>query len=339
MVDFRNIEFTLLTETEIFGDEKGNGQLDIFKACGINCAADDFSILSGVYVANGYKDLKNRPCWWWSQTSVDNQYVRAVYDDSDKYNYLCCYQHVGIRPALKYSLIKDMCFNETVGDNGVTEVKYFNKLSYAPDIGLQNILEQSYLTDNLLKTNRKVPRDKRSWNDFSSPYEEELIDTYVFNNEIYARVRANFYEKKETLLSNGITYKNGDYVWVKEEPCTLLVDKEKDLVIFKNAITGGIPFDYNKDDKYNMPFEQTFMYSFLKEKLPMMLKPATVLQKSTGINQLEFSMNPLDIANLYQNGSITLKNVSGESVKINLKDKKEPVKINRKAKIGIEKLI
>lgn len=57
------------------------------------------------------------------------------------------------------------------------------------------------------------------------------------------------------------------------------------------------------------------------------------------MRNLDFSMNPFDIASLYQNGNITLKNVSGESVKINLEDKKEPVKINRKAKIGIEKLI
>lgn len=343
MKNIEEIEFRLPTVKEVFGDTKGKGQLDIFKAYGTRCAADDFSILSGVYVVNGVstdtnKDLKNRTCWWWSQNLADSQCVRLVDNYGDGSLSWCYHRFVGIRPSLKYSLIKDMCSNETIGYNGITEVKCFNKLSYAPDIDLQNILEQSYLAGNLLKTNKKVPRDKRAWNDYNNPYEEELIDTYVYNNEVYARVRANFYEKKYT-LSNGITYKNGDYVWVKEEPCTLLVDKEKDFVIFKNAITGGIPFDYNKDDKYNMPFEQTFMYSFLKEKFPMMLKPVTVLQKSTGINQLEFSINPFDIASLYQNGNITLKNASGESVKINLEEKKEQVRIKRKAKIGIEKLI
>lgn len=295
------IEFTLLTETEIFGDADGNGQLDIFKAYGTKCAADDFAILSGVYVPAGIftpegNDLKNRTCWWWSQTSVDNQFVRAVDYDGRKNRIYCDNRDVGIRPALKYSSIQDICSNEVRGYNGVTEVKCFNKLSYAPDIDLQNILEQSYLAGNLLKTNKKVPRDKKAWDDYDNPYEEELIDTYVYNNEVYARVRANFDENEYT-LSNGITYKKGDYVWVKEEPCTLLVDKEKDLAIFKNAITGGIPFDINSSKKYNMPFEQTFMYSFLKEKLPTMLVESTMENYLEEF--IETNENKEEIKNVY----------------------------------------
>ncbi len=342
MKNIEDIEFRLLTEEEVFGDENGNGQLDIFKAYGTKCAVDDFAILSGVYVPEGIytsegEDLKNRTGWWWIQTSLDNYRVYVVNCAGTKSFTGCRARYVGIRPALKYSSIQDICSNEVRGYNGVTEVKCFNKLSYVPDIDLQNILEQSYLAGNLLKTNIKVPRDGRVWNVDNHPYEEELIDTYVYNNEVYARVEANFDEKKYT-LSNGITYKKGDYVWLKEEPSTLLVSKEKDLAVFKNCIAGGITFDYNKDNKPNIPFEQTFMYSFLKEKLPMILKPTEVLQKSTGIHQLEFSMNPIDIANLYQNGNITLKNASGESVKINLDEKKGPVKMNRKrkAKIGIK---
>ena len=80
------IEFTLLTEEEIFGDSNGNGQLDIFKAYGTKCAVDDFAILSGAYVngnnhtAEG-KELKDRSGWWWTKTAGTNHTVRAVDHD------------------------------------------------------------------------------------------------------------------------------------------------------------------------------------------------------------------------------------------------------------------
>ena len=281
MKNIEDIEFRLLTEEEVFGDSNGNGQLDIFKAYGTKCAADDFAILSGAYVnaknhtAEG-KELKDRSGWWWTKTAVNNKYVRTVDSYGGRDTVFCNYRDLGVRPAIKYSSIKDICSSEERGYNGVTEVKCFEGcLTSAVDADLQNILEQSYLSGKLVKTNKKVPRDKRAWDDYDSPYEEELIDTYLYNGESYGRVRANF-DEEQYQLSNGITYTRGSYVWCRSEPKTLLVSKEKDIAIFKNAIVGGIPFDINQNKKYDMPFAQTFMASFLKEKLPMMLAPTTV---------------------------------------------------------------
>ena len=55
------------------------------------------------------------------------------------------------------------------------------------------------------------------------------------------------------------------------------------------------------------------------------------------MKNLEFTMNPLDIATLYQNGNITLKNANGESIKINFEEKQSNKKIRRKTKIDLSK--
>lgn len=67
------LDFTLLTEEQIFGDK----QIDVLKKFGTKCAISDFAILLGGYVnSDTYTSegdsLKNRTGWWWTKTPYDN---------------------------------------------------------------------------------------------------------------------------------------------------------------------------------------------------------------------------------------------------------------------------
>lgn len=67
------MNFTLLTEEQIFGDR----QIEVFKKYDTQCAISDFAILLGGGVLDGFytsegKSLKNRTGWWWTKTPYDN---------------------------------------------------------------------------------------------------------------------------------------------------------------------------------------------------------------------------------------------------------------------------
>lgn len=73
------MDFTLLTEEQIFGDN----QIDVLKKFGTKCAISDFAILLGGYVDSDFytsegETLKNRTGWWWTKTPYDND-ARVVF--------------------------------------------------------------------------------------------------------------------------------------------------------------------------------------------------------------------------------------------------------------------
>ena len=89
---------------------------------------------------------------------------------------------------------------------------------------------------------------------------------------------------------------------------------------------GGIPFDINKNNKYDKPYEDMFIAKFVSNKIPMMLVPAQVLKKNTGIHSLEFYIEPSEICSLIQDGAVTLKNKDKQEVQIIVAKEKTMIK-------------
>ena len=108
----------------------------------------------------------------------------------------------------------------------------------------------------------------------------ETIKTY--NGKKYVRIEANFYHKEGTTLSNGKTYKNGDYVWVEVQPIRWLVSLKEDKAITRDIILAGIP--YNKDNNYSGKLEDSTLYQYINNIFAREIEPS-----KTSINLLKES--------------------------------------------------
>ena len=319
----RELEFRLLTRKEVFGDCNGKGQLDIFFFYWTKCAADDWAVLCGVssrydlLMAEGEVNCSEYWLNEFKNHEVTNYFVgqngNSIYGHMGN-------PYIGIRPVVRYSDIKDMCFDEKIVCNGIKEVKCFSKPSFAVDDNKQKDLEQKYQDGKLKKIDKKVPRNKLSVP--GKEYEAELVSAYQDEHgEIFRRVNALIDDKKQKKLSNGCTYRFHDPVWVKETPQTLIVSEKNDLALFKYVIAGGVCFDYR--DEANFSYKDTFMARFLQLQLPMLLEP---IEKQEKIRCLEFMINPVEMDLLIENENITLKNISGEEVRIKFKTEKTKLK-------------
>ncbi len=261
------IKFDLLTKEEIFGDENKKGQLDIFRVYGVKCAPTDKAILNGVYVRKTGQELKiekevlqNRPCWYWTKTMNESGKTIAVSSIGSNYYEYQTSTFLGVRPAVVFSTIKELCTDVKEGKGGILEVKCFKDGTYAVDEDMQNTLDKEYKANRMLQTKNGY---------------------YLYQGKEYERVKTNFSNaadsiriKNKVVLSNKTAYKKQDpqkYVWCKVEEHILYVSKEKDIAVFKNAIHGGVPF--NDKIAYNNSFEETYMYkSVLKDILQKQLK-------------------------------------------------------------------
>lgn len=308
MKEQEKIQFRLLTEREVLGE----GQLDIFKLYGTQCVPDDYALTCGVRAEN-YMEKTGLANYW-----IDEKYLSL----SEKANCIGMdgkihieYRDIldiGIRPVVKYSAIKNLCSDEFIGENGITQVTFSKKLSRAVDWKTQKELYYAVGAGDFRVEKEYVSRDIRqnSNNRYFECVEHIPIGSYQGNT--YALVRVNTFNNELVKLSNGISYENGANVWLTEEPCVLLVDKKRDLAIFEHVIAGGVPYQF-KD-------------RFLEERLPELLHMDTSKEKEHKGVHLEFTMSPEEIVSLCQEGNITLSNVSGESVRINMERPKQKIK-------------
>ena len=266
----KDFELTLLSEKEVFGvgGTKRIRQLKVFKKYGTIAAITDLVLLTGgyyedtAYSAPDDNSLKGRTCWFYTRSSDGKGYMLVVDSGGYKdYSYRY-YRHGAVRPVLlSSSVFKEISPNRVKGYNGTEEVEYGEYPQYAPNSNMQRILEKEYQKRSLQTTGGDYTFDRIRWNDYEQPFQPVKYEEYEFQGKRYIRVKANI-RYDECYLSNGETYRNGDYVWVEVSPVVWLIDNKTKKLISKRGLLSGIRFHTDKE-KYNGDFSKTEMKWFL----------------------------------------------------------------------------
>lgn len=120
-------DFTFLTEEQCFDSYR---KLEILKKRGTIAPITDFSILLGGFVCDIYyykhsNSLEDRAGYYWT-SSDDANPARAcvVYSSGNSTSYDVDVRKGGARPALPYSLIRNISSNRVRGRDGILEIEY-----------------------------------------------------------------------------------------------------------------------------------------------------------------------------------------------------------------------
>lgn len=267
-------ELTLLSEQEVWG-VNGGRQLDVLEKYGTRSAITDLVILTGgycedscSYMAPDDNSLKGRTGWVYTRSSAGDGDVRGVSRDGSRYNFYRYDRNGAVRPALLSSFIfSQISPNRVRGYNGTEEVEYGEYPQYAPDSDVQRRLENEYQRGNLRQTGRDYTFDKTEYDDYSQYFQPVTYEEYDYNGKKYIRIRANSdYGSNSFKLSNGESYRNGDYVWVEVSPVKWLVDDKTQTLVSKRGLLAGIRF-HTDDKSYNGDFSTTDMKEYLDKHM------------------------------------------------------------------------
>lgn len=226
----------------------------------------DYAILNGGHYSIDDNTLKNNGSYFLNYyEKIKNHGILNYVDEFGGIERGYITKGVGIRPILNFS---DICRSypnlkiETASD-GVLEVLFGEYLQTAADSDMQNELNNIMLVNQLSVTKEKREELKEIMGleeiiktDYSytrntyryNPFYPETIPVYEYRKRKFAKVVANtmFFNNCNFELENLEEYKNGDGVWVEEQPIKWLVSEKEDVMISEKIIQAGIRFD--KDD-------------------------------------------------------------------------------------------
>ena len=276
-------EITLLSAEEIWGDESNNGKLEALNKYSSFAAVTDLVVLTGGFTGHGtYTGV-----FYTKSLAGINAYVTCVNEGGSR-GWIPIDQRTGtIRPVLLspsafYQIIK----NKVNRYNGIYEVEYGEYPQYAPDKDMQNILESEYQKGNLRITGRDYTFDRTKHDDYEQSFQPVKYEEYEYKRKRYIRIKVTLrhdgiirQDGSEYKLSNGVKYRDGDYVWIEVSPVVWLVDYEAKELVSKCGLLSGIRFN---GKKYDGIFENTEMYRYLHEH---MLRD--LLQKNNAIEHAE----------------------------------------------------
>ena len=264
-----NQDLTLLSDGQIWGNDK-ESQLEVMRKYGTKAAITDLCVLTGSYLCEDTdynidedSSLKGRTSWFWTRSDDNANDVRAV-DRSGYSNGIDRYVRIGVvRPALQSSAIfSQISPNRVRGYNGTEEVEYGEYPQYAADSRMQSILESEYNRE-MNKTGRSYTFDSVKYNAFDTGFKPITYDEYEYQGKKYIRIRANsYFDGRKFKLSNGVEYRDGDYVWVEVSPVKWLIDDITGILISKMGLVSGIRF-LDKRTNYKGDFSKTEMKAYL----------------------------------------------------------------------------
>ena len=321
-----NQELTLLSEGQIWGkriwSNSNESQLKVIKKYGTKAAITDLCILTGGYLCEDNIDedssLTGRTGYFWTR-SDDGNTVLAV--DGDGYrgfigrNRRVC----AVRPALQSSVIfSQISSNRRVrGYNGTEEVEYGEYPQNAADLIRQNILESEY-NRGMNKTGRSYTFDSVKTDGYNRGFKPVTYEEYEYQGKKYIRIKANFdyFYHDGLMLSNGGTYRDGNYVWVEVSPVKWLIDDKTGILISKKGLVSGIRFLDERID-YKGDFSKTEMKEFLdKYMLPDLTQSVTFthVQDMTPEEKAQFEEEQLQARKMGNSYGLRLEPVSEEEI-------------------------
>lgn len=269
MIKMNNQDLTLLSEGQIWGNNK-ESQLEVIRKYGTKAAITDLCVLTGSYLCedtdyniNEDSSLKGRTSWFWTRSDDNDNDVRAVHKvglRDFKYRYI---RNGVVRPALQSSVIfSQISPNRVRGYNGTEEVEYGEYPQYAADSRMQSILESEY-NRGMNKTGRSYTFDSVKYDDYDTGFKPVTYEEYEYQGKRYIRIRSNSdFGGNKFKLSNGVEYRDGDYVWVEVSPVKWLIDYRTGILVSKLGLVSGIRF-LDSNHNYKGDFSRTEMKEYL----------------------------------------------------------------------------
>lgn len=272
---------TFLTGEQCFESDK----LDILEKRGANAKITDFSILLGGRISSNIHidsddSFEGRAGYYWTRSECDGSSAVFMVMPSKSYSHMgfvhIGVRNVGTRPALPFSSISSIPTNGVSGApkrarDGVLEVEYGYYPQKAVSRDLQQKLERAFQTGRLSITGNKYTTDSRKHNELDEGFSPKQYEEFGLDGKRYVRVQANScFDGKEFLLSNGESYKDGDFVWIEVAPVKWLVDEKAQIMITDRIIFAGVPFKhtigYHTED-FDRTDIKTFMDRYLSKEL------------------------------------------------------------------------
>ena len=285
-------DLTLLSEGQIWGNSS-ESQLEVIRKYGTKAIITDLCILTGSYIWKEtiVEDLSStvRTSWFWTRSDDGSRDVVVVFRRG--YRSFCSrYARYGaVRPALQSSVIFSQIFpNRVMGYNGIEEVEYGEYPQNAADSRMQNILESEY-NRGMNKTGRSYTFDSVRYDDYDTGFIPVTYEEYEYQGKKYIRIKANSdFDGTKFKLSNGVKYRDGDYVWVEVSPVKWLIDDKTGILISKKGLVSGIRF-LNKSTNYKGDFSKTEMKEYLDRYMSKELFQTTKTKET--VNEEEI-INP-----------------------------------------------
>ena len=144
----------------------------------------------------------------------------------------------------------------------VYEIEYGEYPQSAVSKSLQNDLESLFNRGSLKRTGKTYTTDSRRYTQYEAGFSKQEHIEYEYNGRRFVRVKVNsFFDGEDFSLSNGLKYKDGDYVFIEVEPIKWLIDEKEKIAISKNILFAGVQF--NKIRNYKGNFSKTDVKSFM----------------------------------------------------------------------------
>lgn len=285
-------DLTLLSEGQIWGNSS-ESRLEVIRKYGIKSAITDLCVLTGSYLREDTIDedrsLTGRTSCFWTRSDDDDNDVRMVNENAIRSFIYRCKRSGAVRPALQSSVIFSQIFpNRVMGYNGIEEVEYGEYPQNAADSRMQNILESEY-NRGMNKTGRSYTFDSVKYDDYDTGFKPVTYEEYEYQGKKYIRIKANSdFDGWKFKLSNGVKYRDGDYVWVEVSPVKWLIDDKTGILISKKGLVSGIRF-LNKSTNYKGDFSKTEMKEYLDRYMSKELFQTTKTKET--VNEEEI-INP-----------------------------------------------
>ena len=285
-------DLTLLSEGQIWGNSS-EPQLEVIRKYGIKAAITDLCVLTGSYLCEETdynidedRSLTGRTSWFWTRSDDGDNNVRTVSENGNRYRKSRAFRSGTVRPTLQSSVIfSQISPNRARGYNGTEEVEYGEYPQNAADSRMQNILKSIYKI-GMNKTGRNYTFNSTRADDYDTK-KTVTYDEYEYQGKKYICIKATL-SFSSYMLSNGVEYRSGDYVWVEVSPVKWLIDDRTGILISKKGLVSGIRF-HNIRTNYKGDFSKTEMKEYLDRYMSKELFQTTKTKET--VNEEEI-INP-----------------------------------------------
>lgn len=260
-------KFTFLTEKQCFGDKK----IEVIKKIGTEEARiTDFSILLGGFVTDSdffetksSNQLEDRTGYYFTKTKDSWCGVRSAGATSSNPKW----RQGGCRPVIPFTSIDKIPTNNgeiNRSDEGILQVEFGYYPQMVATKEMQGILEREYSKGKLNLTGNRYTTDSSKYNEYDIKFQPQEHQEYEYNGKRFVRIKANScYDGNRFVLSNGESYRDGDYVWVEVQPVKWLIDEKERIMLCDKIIFAGIPF--KSTGEYTGEFEYTDVKRFMDD--------------------------------------------------------------------------
>jgi len=273
------LDFTFLTEEQIWGDDDGNGQLDAIERYGTKVAPTDLTVLLGGRItrdADHRTSENDLTCESWSASLVRNDYVRCVYFKGIKYWYYVDMHVISARPALPPSEASKISPSKTrTLPSGVQIAEYGEYPQTVVDELTFLELERGYNLKSIYPTGKNYTFNSVDIHGHFTPFKAKTYPEYELNGKKYIRV-PGYPSEDNSKLSTGEQVKRGKAYWVEVQPIEWLMDKSG-WMVSKKCLFAGVHIDTL--ETHHSDFSKTFMKKYLDTYFAREIEPSKMVDK------------------------------------------------------------